>query len=92
MYHDAFNPNKEEVEDLKRRYLKGKVGDIEVKEKLIIALNNFLEPIRKRRAYYENNINEVMDILADGTRVTRIEAQKTLVAVREAMKMDYFKK
>ena len=53
-YHDAFNPNKAEVEDLKERYRLGKVGDVEVKEKLVLALNAFLDPIRERRAKYES--------------------------------------
>ena len=50
IYHDVFNPNKAEVEDLKTRYREGRVGDVEVKEKLTVALNNFLDPIRERRA------------------------------------------
>ncbi len=49
-YHDAFNPNTAEVEDLKGRYRAGKVGDVEVKTKLASALNAHLEPIRERRA------------------------------------------
>src|SRR3970282_2059653 len=49
-YHDAFNPDKAEVAELKERYRKGKVGDVEVKRKLIQALNQFLAPIRERRA------------------------------------------
>ena len=49
-YHDAFNPNTEEVEDLKARYRAGKVGDVEVKTKLAAALNARLDPIRERRA------------------------------------------
>src|SRR5262245_52878058 len=48
-YHDAFNENKAEVEDLKQRYVAGKVGDVEVKKKLVAALNQFLTPIRERR-------------------------------------------
>src|ERR1700730_9303635 len=47
-YHDVFNPDKAEVEDLKERYRRGTVGDVEVKEKLFKALNTFLEPIRTR--------------------------------------------
>ena len=39
IYHDAFNPNREEVEDLKTRYRAGKVGDVEVKTKLAAAIN-----------------------------------------------------
>ena len=49
-YHDAFNPNTAEVEDLKARYRAGKVGDVEVKIKLANALNAHLDPIRERRA------------------------------------------
>lgn len=90
IYHDVFNPNKDEVEDLKKRYRAGKVTDIEVKEKLFRALEDFLAPIRERRAYYENHKELVMEILAEGTRVARLETQKTLNKVRKAMKMNYF--
>ncbi len=90
IYHDVFNPNKSEVEDMKDRYRKGTIGDIEVKEKLAKALNKFLDPIREKRKYYETNKDEVMDILKEGTRITREEAQKTLANVKSAMKMKYF--
>ena len=50
IYHDAFNPNMAEVDDLKARYRAGKVGDVEVKTKLANALNAHLDPIRERRA------------------------------------------
>ncbi len=53
-YHDAFNLDRAEVEELKARYRAGKVGDVEVKEKLIVSLNAFLDPIRERRAKYES--------------------------------------
>ncbi len=88
IYHDIFNPNKEEVEDLKKRYRVGKVGDVEVKTKLFKALDMFLEPIREKRAYYENNRKLVIDILAEGTRITRLEAQNTLEKVKDAMKIN----
>jgi len=51
-YHDAFNTRVEEVEDLKERYRAGRVGDVEVKEKLARALNEFLDPLRERRTFY----------------------------------------
>src|SRR4029453_14831329 len=51
-YHDAFNPDKAEVEDLKARYRTGKVGDVEVKMKLARALNAHLEQMRARRAAF----------------------------------------
>ena len=52
VYHDAFNPDEAEVADLKSRYREGTVGDVEVKEKLTRALNEFLDPIRERRAHF----------------------------------------
>ena len=85
IYHDAFNPNVAEVDDLKARYLQGTVGDVEVKKKLMIAINNFLAPIRERRAYYESKPGLVEDILAAGTEKTRAEAEATMALVREAM-------
>lgn len=85
IYHDAFNPNQEEVADLKTRYKKGKVGDVEVKEKLVVALNAFLDPIRKRRAEIEKDPDQLAEILKRGTKKARLEAQKTLEEVKEAM-------
>ncbi|MBK8029636.1 MAG: tryptophan--tRNA ligase [Chloroflexi bacterium] len=87
IYHDAFNPNVDEINDLKERYLLGKVGDVEVKKKLTIAINNFLEPIRERRAQYQSQPGLVEDVLVAGTERARAEAQKTMAAVREAMGM-----
>jgi tryptophanyl-tRNA synthetase len=90
VYHDAFNDNLEEVHDLKARYTKGKVGDVEVKQKLVAALNHFLEPIRERRAEYERQPGVLEDILAEGSRRARAEARETLGLAREAMGLNYF--
>lgn len=84
IYHDAFNPNKEEIEDLKTRYKTGKVGDVEVKEKLTIAINNFLEPIHERRQKYEAP-GLVDEIIVRGTQRAREETQQTLYAMKKAM-------
>jgi len=84
-YHEAFNPNVEEVEDLKSRYRAGKVGDVEVKKKLNIALQNFLAPIRERRAHYESQPGLIDEILAAGyAKVAPISAETVRMA-REAM-------
>jgi tryptophanyl-tRNA synthetase len=89
-YHDAFNDNHEEVADLKARYVKGKVGDVEVKQKLVAALNRFLDPIRDRRAEYERQPGVLEEILAEGSRKARLEARETLRLAKEAMGLDYF--
>ena len=90
-YHDAFNPDRDEVEDLKTRYREGRVGDVEVKKKLFVALELFLAPIRERRAAYERTPDLVDDILATGNRVMREVASETLTAVRNAMGLNYFR-
>jgi tryptophanyl-tRNA synthetase len=85
IYHDAFNPNLAEVADLKERYRSGRVGDVEVKEKLAIALNNFLDPTRERRAYYEAQTGFVDELLYEGTLRGREEAKATLIEAKKAM-------
>lgn len=84
-YHDAFNPNTAEVDDLKSRYRAGKVGDVEVKEKLTIALNNFLDPIRERRAAIEANKGLVEQVIYEGTVKTQKVADETILAMKKAM-------
>ncbi|MFZ1768869.1 MAG: tryptophan--tRNA ligase, partial [Caldilinea sp.] len=85
VYHDTFNPDRAEVEDLKERYRTGKVGDVEVKEKLAAALNVFLEPTRERRARYEAQTGYVDELIYTGTLRAREEGRQTLSAVKKAM-------
>lgn len=85
IYHDAFNPNKEEIDDLKTRYRAGTVGDVEVKQKLATALNAFLDPIRERRAHFEAQSGLVDEIIYEGTLRMREEARETLNAAKKAM-------
>ncbi len=88
-YHDAFNPDKAEVEDLKTRYREGRVGDVEVKKKLALALNSFLDPIREKRAGYEQQPELIESILVEGSERAREEGRRTLDAVRGAMGLNY---
>jgi tryptophanyl-tRNA synthetase len=88
-YHDAFNPNLAEVEDLKARYRAGTVGDVEVKTKLASALNARLEPIRERRAAVLARPDHLREILFDGSRRARAIAFETMARVRDAMKISY---
>jgi tryptophanyl-tRNA synthetase len=89
MYHDAFNPDAAEVADLKDRYVRGAVGDVEVKKKLVVAINNLLEPMRERRAYFEARPALVKEALETGTKAGSASADATMVAVRRALKLDY---
>ena len=84
-YHDAFNPDKAEVAEFKQRYETGKIGDVEIKDSLAKALNNFLTPMRERYARYENDTGFVDQVLFEGTEKMRLMAQATMKEVRSAM-------
>jgi tryptophanyl-tRNA synthetase len=88
-YHDAFNPDTAEVDDLKARYRAGKVGDVEVKTKLAKALNAHLEPMRARRAELLAKPAALREILFEGSRRARAVAQETMNRVRTAVKLQY---
>ena len=88
-YHDAFNPDADEVEDLKTRYRAGAVGDVEVKRKLARALNAVLDPLRERRAEVLARPGRVREILMDGSLRARRIARETMEQVREAVGLAY---
>jgi len=88
-YHDTFNPDTAEVDDLKARYRAGKVGDVEVKTKLANALNTHLEPIRARRADVLARSGAVREILHEGSKKARLVAVETIERVRDAVKLTY---
>jgi tryptophanyl-tRNA synthetase len=85
LYHEAFNADREEVQELERRYRGGKVGDVEVKERLAAALNRFLDPIRERRRELAARKGLVEEVVYEGTLHMRQAAQETLARVRKAM-------
>jgi tryptophanyl-tRNA synthetase len=89
MYHDAFNPDEAEVQDLKDRYVAGTVGDVEVKQKLVRALNALLDPIRERRQHFQDNRALVQEALAAGTSYARQVAEQTMAEVRAALRLRY---
>jgi tryptophanyl-tRNA synthetase len=89
IYHDAFNPDTGEVEDLKERYRTGKVGDVEVKTKLARALNAYLDPIRERRAQILSKPEHLREIVFEGSRRARLIAAETMTRVRDAVKISY---
>jgi tryptophanyl-tRNA synthetase len=91
IYHDAFNPDVDEVSDLKRRYVEGKVGDVEVKKKLAAAINAFLEPIRRRRAELESRPRIVEEVLLAGSERARAEAERTLDMMKQAMGLRFIR-
>jgi tryptophanyl-tRNA synthetase len=89
IYHDAFNPDTAEVDDLKERYRAGKVGDVEVKTKLAKALNAYLAPLRERRREVMANPGQLREVAVEGSKKARIVAARTMERVRDAVKLRY---
>jgi len=89
LYHDVFNPDTAEVDDLKARYRAGKVGDVEVKDKLAKALNGVLEPMRERRRELASRPERIHEILVEGSKRARVVAVETMARVRDAVKITY---
>jgi tryptophanyl-tRNA synthetase len=89
IYHDAFNPNRDEVEDLKTRYREGRVGDVEVKTKLAAAVNAVLDPIRERRNAALARPDYIREVIVEGSRKARTIAAETMERVRAAVRLKY---
>ena len=89
IYLDAFGKDTQKIEELKAHYARGGLGDSIVKKYLLEVLLEFLEPIRKKRELYENNLDEVKRIVKEGTFTAQMKAEKTLKGVKEAMFLNY---
>ena len=87
-FHDAFNPDAAQVQELKERYVLGKVGDVEVKRLLVEALDRFLEPIRERRHQFARQPDLVRSALVEGSRHAREIGLETLEKVRAAVRIN----
>lgn len=86
----AYWPEYHNLDELKDHYRRGGLGDMKCKKFLNTILNNMLEPIRRRRHEYEQDIPEIYNILRRGTEQARETAAQTMEEVRHAMKIDYF--
>jgi len=82
-----FFGKKEQVEELKNRYIKGGVGDVEVKEYLFISLMDTFEKARNVYKELKAHPEEVKKILADGATKARTIASQTMSEVRKAIGM-----
>ena len=87
---EKFLPEYRDLDELKAHYQRGGLGDVKVKKFLFAVLNEFLTPIRERRAYFEAHPQEVIKALTDGTDEARRVAARTLEDVKNAMQINYF--
>ncbi len=88
-YLDIFDPNKDEIQEMKAHYQRGGLGDVKVKRRLAEILNALLEPIRQRRAIWAQDHHAVMTILLEGTAQVQEVAAHTMHEVRQALRLDY---
>jgi tryptophanyl-tRNA synthetase len=87
-YLDAFDPYQADLEEIKRRYRAGGLGDVTLKRRLIEILETFLTPIRQRRIDCAKDPGAVARILRAGTERGRAVAHQTLSEVRQALRFD----
>lgn len=89
-YLDAFDPDKDALEEMKAHYRLGGLGDVKVKKHLIVILESFLKPIRIRREEFAKDHAEVLNVLRRGTQNARAIAAQTMNEVRKVMGINYF--
>lgn len=99
MYLEAFSTEEhfkkylseyKNLDELKKHYKKGGVGDVLIKKFLINVLEDILTPIREKRHYYEEHIDLVYDILEKGSKKAREKAMEVTKRVRKSIGIDYF--
>jgi tryptophanyl-tRNA synthetase len=90
IYLDAFDPEKDKLEEMKAHYVRGGLGDSVVKKRLEVVLQELLAPIRARREEYAKDKGYVMQVLKDGTAAAREVAANTMDEVRSALGLSYF--
>ena len=87
---EKYLPEYKNLDELKAHYQRGGLGDMKIKKFLNEILQAELRPIRERREALAQNIEEVYEILKEGTKVARNDAILTMDKVKNAMKLDYF--
>lgn len=97
-YLDVFSSNEQiskyseykTLDEMKKAYEKGGLGDVKIKKVLYNILEEILFPIREKRKYYEEHLDEVYSILKEGTNKANEKANKTLKEVKKAIMIDFF--
>ena len=89
-YLSIFDPNQNEVNELKKAYQKGGLGDVEIKKRLIGILNTLLDPIREKREYLAKKPEYILEVLKEGEKVAAARVNETAREVREAIGIQYY--
>lgn len=89
-HFEKYLPDYKNLDELKNHYRRGGLGDVKIKKFLINILEDFLQPFREKRKYYEDNIEIVYQILKEGCKKASAKADETLSKVKDSMKINYF--
>jgi tryptophanyl-tRNA synthetase len=90
IFHEIFNGDKSWIEETQEKYRAGTIGDVDCKKKLVDVLVSLTEPMRARRKFYENDPQQLLNILRVGTERANTVAEETLAKAKAAMKQDFF--
>lgn len=89
-YLDIFDDRKSEIDELKKQYRKGGLGDVVLKKRLIQVLQDLITPIRERRHKLEKDKKAILKIVEAGTKKVQKQAKKNMDEMKKVMKIDYF--
>lgn len=92
IFHETFNPDQQWIAQQQEAYRAGRVGDVEIKRKLVEVLNTIIEPIRTRRKQFEQRPEDVLEVLRGGIKRANSVAEETLYLAKKAMKQDFGKR
>lgn len=87
-YHKLFSENN--LNTICKECKSGKRGCVACKKELADNIIAKLKPIKEKRKYYEQHVQEVQQILKEGTKRAKKITQQVLKDVKKAMKIDYF--
>lgn len=87
-YHNLFT-NTEDCNKVCEECRKGQRGCVACKKELSKNISNYLLPIREKRKYYEEHLDEVDKVIEEGTKKARLVAKETMKKVKKAMMLDY---
>jgi len=84
-YLDAFDPDQDELAQLKRQYERGGLGDGKIKARLEAILQDLLAPIRARRRQLSEDRGYILEVIKEGTERARARTEATKREVVSAL-------
>ena len=90
-HFEKYLPEYKNLDELKAHYQKGGLGDVKVKLFLNKIIQELLAPIREKRAYLLNHINDIYTMLFENSKKASKEASIILSHMKAEMGLDYKK-